>query len=331
MPVDTSTLFTIVFLLIFMIALVKGVKKVPQQQAWIVERLGRFQRKLEPGLNFLIPFIDEVRYKHSLKEQAIDVQQQTAITKDNVTLRIDGVLYVKIIDAVSAAYGVENVHYAVVQLAQTTMRSEIGKMSLDTTFEERETLNANIVTAINEASSNWGIQCMRYEIKDIDPPQTVLKAMELQVAAERQKRAEILESEGRQQSMINIAEGEKREVVLASEASMTDQINRAKGEAEAIRAVAEATAQGIQFVAEAIKKEGGSDAVSLRVAEQYVKAFEKLAKESNTLLLPASANDAGSMVAQALTVFDAIRRGKRPSGKGAPKISSASPSPWGED
>ncbi len=261
-------------------------------------------------MNFLIPFIDGIAYKHSLKEQAIDVRQQTAITKDNVTLRIDGVLYVKIIDPVAASYGVSDPYYAVTQLAQTTMRSEIGKMTMDTTFEERATLNANIVESINEAARAWGIQCMRYEIKDIDPPETVLKAMELQVAAERQKRAEILESEGKRQAKVNIAEAEKQEVVLASEGSRIDQVNRAQGEAEAIFAVAQATAKGIEVVAHAIRKEGGSDAVSLKIAEKYVEAFAKLAKESTTLLLPASANDAGSMVAQALSVFETVKKGK---------------------
>lgn len=310
MPVDSTVLFNLIIFLIPIIFIWKGIKQVPQQQAWVIQRLGKFSRTLEPGLNFLIPFIDSVAYKHSLKEQAIDVRQQTAITKDNVTLRIDGVLYVKIIDPVAASYGVSDPYYAVTQLAQTTMRSEIGKMTMDTTFEERATLNANIVEAINEASRAWGIQCMRYEIKDIDPPETVLKAMELQVAAERQKRAEILESEGKRQAKVNIAEAEKQEVVLSSEGAKTDQINRAQGEAEAIFAVAQATAKGIEVVAHAIRKEGGSDAVALKIAEQYVEAFGNLAKQGTTLLLPASANDAGSMVAQALSVFEAVRGNK---------------------
>lgn len=307
MIVDGNTFFW--FAIAFIIALViwKGVKIVPQQQAWIIEKLGRFDRKLEPGLNFLIPMIERVAYKHTLKEQAIDIAEQTAITKDNVTLMIDGILYVRIIDPVAASYGVADPYYAVSQLAQTTMRSEIGKMPLDTTFEERDTLNVNIVMAINEAATNWGIQCMRYEIKDIVPPHSVLQAMELQVAAERQKRAAILDSEGKRQAVINVAEGDKQEVVLTSEAAKIDQINRASGEAEAIKAVAIATAEGIERVADAIRKEGGSDAVALRVASQYVDAFAKLAKESTTVLLPAQVGDAGSMVAQALTVFDAIK------------------------
>lgn len=285
----------------------KGVKIVPQQQAWIIEKLGRFDRKLEPGLNLLIPFIERVAYKHSLKEFAYDVQEQPAITRDNVTMMMDGVLYLRIIDPVQASYGVSDPIYAVSQLAQTTMRSEIGKLSLDQCFEERETLNANIVTAINQASQTWGIQCMRYEIKNITPPNTVLKAMELQVAADRQKRAEILQSEGQRQAKINMAEGAKQEVVLNSEGALTDQVNRAKGEAEAIIAVAEATAKGIEMIAKAIAAPGGQEAISLRAAEQYIAAFSELAKTSTTVLLPANAHDTGSMVAQALTVFDNIK------------------------
>lgn len=285
----------------------KGIKIVPQQQAWIIEKLGRFDRKLEPGLNLLVPFIERVAYKHSLKEFAYEVQEQPAITRDNVTMMMDGMLYLRIIDPVQASYGVSDPIYAVSQLAQTTMRSEIGKLTLDQCFEEREALNANIVTAINQASQTWGIQCMRYEIKNITPPNTVLKAMELQVAAERQKRAEILQSEGQRQSKINMAEGQKQEVVLNSEGALTDQVNRAKGEAEAIIAVAEATAKGIEMIAKAIAQQGGEEAISLRVAEQYVAAFSELAKTSTTVLLPANAHDTGSMVAQALTVFDNIK------------------------
>lgn len=289
------------------LVLFKGVKIVPQQQAWIIEKLGRFDRKLEPGLNLLIPFIERVAYRHSLKEFAYEVQEQPAITRDNVTMMMDGMLYLRIIDPVQASYGVSDPIYAVSQLAQTTMRSEIGKLSLDQCFEERETLNANIVTAINQASQTWGIQCMRYEIKNITPPATVLKAMELQVAAERQKRAEILQSEGLRQSKINMAEGQKQEIVLNSEAALTDQVNRARGEAEAIIAVAEATAKGIELIAASIAHPAGEQAIALRVAEQYVSAFEKLAKTSTTVLLPANAGDTGSMVAQALTVFEQIK------------------------
>lgn len=299
--------FILVLGFIGILVIFKGIKIVPQQQAWIIEKLGRFDRKLEPGLNLLVPFIERVAYRHSLKEFAYEVQEQPAITRDNVTMMMDGMLYLRIVDPVQASYGVSDPIYAVSQLAQTTMRSEIGKLSLDQCFEEREQLNANIVTAINQASQTWGIQCMRYEIKNITPPNTVLKAMELQVAAERQKRAEILQSEGLRQSKINMAEGSKQEVVLNSEAALTDQVNRAKGEAEAIIAVAEATAKGIELIAKAIAAPGGEDAIALRVAEQYVAAFEKLAKQSTTMLLPANAHETGSMVAQALTVFDQIK------------------------
>jgi len=303
-----TAFFFIFFGFIGILCLIKGIKIVPQQKIYIVEHLGRYDRKLEPGLNFLVPFIQRVAYRHSLKEFAYEVQEQPAITRDNVTLMMDGMLYLRIVDPVQASYGVNDPVYAVSQLAQTTMRSEIGKLTLDQCFEEREQLNANIVTAINQASQTWGIQCMRYEIKNITPPNTVLKAMELQVAAERQKRAEILQSEGLRQSKINMAEGQKQEVVLNSEAALTDQVNRAKGEAEAILAVAEATAKGIELIAAAIQQSGGEKAMALRVAEQYIAAFDKLAKQSTTVLLPANAGDAGSMVAQALSVFDSLKR-----------------------
>jgi regulator of protease activity HflC (stomatin/prohibitin superfamily) len=289
------------------LAVVKGVKFVPQQQVWIVERMGRYRLSMQAGLNFLIPFIDNISYRHSLKEEAVDIPSQTAITKDNVTLIIDGILYLKITDPKQASYGVGDARYAITQMAQTTMRSELGKMTLDRTFLERDNLNVSIVQSINEASVVWGIQCLRYEIKDITPPDNVRQAMELQVAAERKKRAEVLDSEGKRQSQINIAEGIKQEVVLKSEAAMTDQINRAKGEAEAILQVAKATAEGIEMVAASIDKSGGEKAVALRLAEQYIEAFSKLAKENNTLILPAKTDDAGSMVAQALSIFNSIQ------------------------
>lgn len=299
----------------------KGVKIVPQQQAWIVERLGRYTETLEPGMQLIIPYIDRVAYKHTLKEMALDVPEQSGITRDNVTLLLDGVIYARIVNAKDASYGVTDPIFAVTQLAQTTMRSEIGKLSMDQTFEEREMLNANIVNAINEAAGTWGIQCMRYEIRNINPPATVIKAMELQVAAERQKRAEILESEGKMQAQINLANAEKQEKVLESEGAMTEQINLAKGEAEAIREVATATAEGILLVAKAIIENGGSEAVALKVAEKYVEAFKQLAKEGTTVLLPANVGDAGGMVAQALSVFDAIR-----SERGTAKAQG----PWGQ-
>lgn len=302
---DFTMELTIAFLAF--LAVVKGVKFVPQQQVWIVERMGRYRVSMQAGLNFLIPFIDNISYRHSLKEEAVDIPSQTAITKDNVTLVIDGILYLKITDPKQASYGVGDARYAITQMAQTTMRSELGKMTLDRTFLERDNLNVSIVQSINEASVVWGIQCLRYEIKDITPPDNVRQAMELQVAAERKKRAEVLDSEGKRQSQINIAEGIKQEVVLKSEAAMTDQINRAKGEAEAILQVAKATAEGIEMVAASIDKSGGEKAVALRLAEQYIEAFSKLAKENNTLILPAKTDDAGSMVAQALSIFNSIQ------------------------
>ncbi len=302
---DFTMELTIAFLAF--LAVVKGVKFVPQQQVWIVERMGRYRASMQAGLNFLIPFIDNISYRHSLKEEAVDIPSQTAITKDNVTLIIDGILYLKITDPKQASYGVGDARYAITQMAQTTMRSELGKMTLDRTFLERDNLNVSIVQSINEASVVWGIQCLRYEIKDITPPDNVRQAMELQVAAERKKRAEVLDSEGKRQSQINIAEGIKQEVVLKSEAAMTDQINRAKGEAEAILQVAKATAEGIEMVAASIDKSGGEKAVALRLAEQYIEAFSKLAKENNTLILPAKTDDAGSMVAQALSIFNSIQ------------------------
>ena len=301
-----STLYLVVSFFIFL-TVAKGIRLVPQQEDWVVERLGKFKETLIAGLNFVIPYIDNVAYKHSLKENAIDIPRQSAITKDNVTLVIDGILYLKITDPKQASYGVTDARYAVSQLAQTTMRSELGKITLDKTFLERDMLNINIVQSINEASAVWGIQCLRYEIKDITPPDNVRQAMELQVTAERKKRAEVLESEGKRQSQINLAEGQKQEVVLSSEAAMTDQINRAKGEAEAILAVARATAQGIELVAASVQKTGGEKAVALRLAEQYIQAFSKLAQKTNTILLPAQTGDAAAMVAQALSVFNNIQ------------------------
>lgn len=296
--------------LVFVIIIAKGIKIVPQQEVWVIEKLGKFDRVIDAGLKLLIPFVEYVAYKHTLKEEAVNVTAQTAISQDNVSLNIDGVLYVKIIDPKAASYGVSDPYYAISQLAQTTMRSEIGKMPLDKTFEERESLNINIVQAINEAAQNWGIQCMRYEIKDIHPPESVLNAMELQVAADRKKRANILESEGQKQSKINIAEADKQEVVLNSEAAKTDQINRASGEGQAIETIANSTAISIDKIAEASRQDGGNDAVSMRIAEQYVEAFGNLAKEGNTVIVPANVNDASSLVAQSLTIFKQLAGGE---------------------
>ncbi|TCN68968.1 regulator of protease activity HflC (stomatin/prohibitin superfamily) [Acetobacteroides hydrogenigenes] len=279
------------------------VKVVPQQSAYIIERFGKFHEVLKPGINFVIPFFDKVAYKYSLKEQAFDIPEQVCITRDNVQVIVDGVVFLQVIDAQKAAYGISNYVFAVTQLSQTTMRSEMGKIELDRTFEERTTINRAVVEAIDEASQHWGVKVLRYEIKNITPPQSVLHAMEKQMQAEREKRARILQSEGEKQSAINIAEGQKQKVVLESEGIKLQQINTAEGQAEAIRAVAVATADGIKAVASSIKNEGGYEAIQLRVAEQLVEQFGKLAKTNNTLILPANFGDMASIVSGALAVI----------------------------
>ncbi len=296
----------LIIIVIIAIIIVKSVKIVPEQEAWVIEKLGKFDKILKPGLNFVIPLIQKVAYKHTLKELPVDVHKQTAITQDNVSILIDGIIYIKILDPKAASYGVSDPIYAIIQLAQTIMRSEIGKLTMDRTFEERNTLNTNIVNSINDAAGNWGVQCMRYELKDISPPQNVLEAMELQVAAERKKRAEILDSEGKKQARINSAEAEKTQVVLESEGSYLNQINRAKGQAEAILEVATATAQSIEKIANAIESRGGAEAASLNIAEKYIEAFANLAKKGNTIIIPANANDVSGMLTQAISVFNNI-------------------------
>lgn len=281
---------------------------VPQQEAWVVERMGRFHRILEPGLNFLIPILDRIRYVQSLKEIVIDVPEQSAVSLDNVTLQIDGVLYLRILDPFKASYGVEDPEYAVTQLAQTTMRSELGKLTLDKVFRERESLNSNIVHSINQASDEWGIRCLRYEIKDIHVPPRVKESMQMQVEAERRKRATVLESEGTRESAINVAEGRKQAQILASEGEKAEQINKAAGEANAVLAKAEAKAKAIRLLSEALTQQNGNAAASLSVAEQYVSAFSKLAKESNTILLPSNTGDISSMVTQAMTIYGSLSK-----------------------
>ncbi|OAD09050.1 hypothetical protein MUCCIDRAFT_151755 [Mucor lusitanicus CBS 277.49] len=288
------------------------IKFVPQQEAWIVERMGKFDRMLEPGLNILIPFIDRIKYVKSLKETAIEVPSQSAITQDNVTLELDGVLYFRCVDPFKASYGVEDAEFAITQLAQTTMRAEIGQMTLDRTLAERAHLNSNIVDAINSAAEDWGIRCLRYEIRDIHPPSKVVESMHQQVSAERTKRAQILESEGARQAAINVAEGRKQSTILASEAEKAERINMAAGEAEAILLRAKASAEGIERVARAIATNHGNDAVSMTVAEKYVDAFGKMAKEGTTMIVPASTNDAASMVTQALAIYNTINNKKSP-------------------
>ncbi|KAF2002803.1 hypothetical protein P154DRAFT_520571 [Amniculicola lignicola CBS 123094] len=284
------------------------IKFVPQQTAWIVERMGKFNRILEPGVAILIPFIDRIAYVKSLKENALEIPSQSAITADNVTLELDGVLYTRVFDAYKASYGVEDAEYAISQLAQTTMRSEIGQLSLDHVLKERANLNANITAAINEAAQDWGVTCLRYEIRDIHAPEPVVEAMHRQVTAERSKRAEILESEGQRQSAINMAEGKKQSVILASEALRAEQINMATGEAEAILLRARATATGIDSVARSIAQGGTSaqGAVSLSVAEKYVDAFANLAKEGTSVIIPGNVGDIGGMIASAMAVYGKV-------------------------
>lgn len=279
---------------------------VPQQEAWIVERMGKFNRILEPGLNILIPILDRVKYVQSLKEIAIEIPKQSAITSDNVTLTIDGVLYLRVNDPYKASYGVEDPEFAITQLAQTTMRSELGKIALDKVFRERENLNINIVESINNASEAWGITCFRYEIRNIQLPTRVQEAMQMQVEAERKKRAAILESEGQRESDINIAEGKRRSVILQSEAKKQEQINNAEGEAKALFAVAEARAESIEIVANALRSQGGTNAAALSVAQQYITAFNKLAKTNNTLILPCNVGDVPQLVAQAMAIYKKV-------------------------
>merc|ERR1711934_1292575 len=276
---------------------------VPQQEAWLVERMGKFNTILEPGLNFLIPILDKVKYVQSLKEIAIDIPGQQAISMDNVAINIDGVLYLRIMDPYKASYGIEDPEFAITQLAQTTMRSEIGKISLDTLFRERDNLNKGIVLAINAASDAWGIECLRYEIRDIRMPARVQEAMQMQVEAERKKRAAILESEGIKTAEINVAEGRKQAAILKSEAEKAQLINEAEGQARAVIVAGEARAKSLQAVAEALGGAHGGQAASLAVAENYVKAFGELAKESNTLLLPSNAGDVTGMVTQAMSIY----------------------------
>ncbi|XP_011882273.1 PREDICTED: stomatin-like protein 2, mitochondrial [Vollenhovia emeryi] len=279
---------------------------VPQQQAWIVERMGKFHKILDPGLNILLPIIDKVKYVQVLKEMAIDVPQQSAVTSDNVTLSIDGVLYLRVTDPYLASYGVEDAEFAVIQVAQTTMRSELGKISLDKVFREREELNVSIVESINKASSAWGITCLRYEIRDIKLPSRVQEAMQMQVEAERKKRAAILESEGVKEAEINVAEGKRLARILASEAVRQELINKATGEAAAVVAVAEARAKGLQVVANVLGATDAKNAAALSVAEQYVNAFDKLAKVNNTLILPSNVGDVSTFVAQAMAIYKQV-------------------------
>ncbi len=294
--------FALVFFIIALVFIFKTINVVPQQHAWVVERLGKFHAVLAPGLNIVVPFIDRIAYKHSLKEIPLDVPPQVCITKDNTQLQVDGILYFQVTDAMRASYGSSNYIQAITQLAQTTLRSVIGKMELDKTFEERDHINTTIVNAIDESAANWGVKVLRYEIKDLTPPAEILHAMQRQITAEREKRALIAASEGRRQEQINIASGEREAATLRSEGERQAAINRAQGEASAIVALADASAAALRQVGAAIREPGGMDAVSLRVAEHYVDAFEKLAKTNNSLIIPANMGDMGSVIASALQI-----------------------------
>src|SRR4051812_10400275 len=297
----------IFFIAVIVVFVIEAVRIVPQQQAWVVERLGKFSEILQPGLNLIIPFFERVAYTHSLKEVPLDVPEQVCITRDNTQLGVDGILYYQVMDARLASYGSSNYITAIVQLAQTTLRSEIGKMELDKTFESRDVINRQIVAALDEAGRNWGIKVLRYEIKSLTPPEAILRSMQQQITAEREKRALIAKSEGERQQEINIADGEKQAAVLKSEGDKTAAINRAQGEATRIRLIAEANAAAIQAVAESMNGPGGTNAANLKVAELYVNSFALLARTNNTLIVPANLGDMATLISSAMTILD---RGK---------------------
>lgn len=294
---------------VVVVGLAKSARVVPQREQFVVERLGKYSRTLDAGFHLLLPFIDRVAYKHSLKEIAIDVPSQTCITKDNIAVQVDGILYMQVVDSVAASYGIHDYVFATSQLAQTTLRSEMGKIDLDKTFEERELINSAVVEAVDKASDPWGVKILRYEIKDIMPPETVRDALEKQMRAERERRAVVAQSEGERQAKINLSEGLKQEMINESEGNKIRQINDAEGRAQEIALLAEATADGIRRVAEAIGHPGGADAVNLRVAEQYVKEFGNLARTNNTLILPADLTDIGSVIAAAMKTIQATGKG----------------------
>ena len=300
---ETTLVVLIIGALLLLFILYKTAVVVPQQNAIVVERLGRYHATLNAGFHLLVPFVDVIRYRHSLKEQAIDIPAQVCITRDNVQVGVDGILYLKVLDPERASYGISNYTFAIIQLAQTTLRSMMGKIDLDRTFEERSSINTEIVSELDKASEAWGVKVLRYEIKNIEPPADIIAAMEKQMRAEREKRAVVLQSEGQRDAAINTAEGDKQQAIKASEAQRQRQINEAEGQASAILAVAAATAEGLRRVAEAIKLDGGTEAVQLRVAEQYIGQFGKLVEGSTNLILPANVADVGSMVALAMNVF----------------------------
>ena len=308
---DISLILAIGFSIFVIITIAKTARVVPQCEAFVIERLGKYSRTLDAGFHILIPFLDKVAYKHSMKEIALDVPQQTCITRDNIAVDIDGIIYLQVVDARAASYGITDYFYATTQLAQTTLRSEIGKIELDKTFEERDTMNARLVDTVDRAAEPWGIKVLRYEVKDIVPPESVKDALEKQMRAERERRAVVAKSEGERQAQINISEGARQEMINLSEAQKLKQINEAEGKAAEIMLIAEATAQGLRAIASAIQEEGGLDAVNLRVAEQYVKEFGQLAKTNNTLIIPSNLGDVGGMVGTIMKSMEAARDTKQ--------------------
>ena len=300
--------FAIVLLVIAIIFAIKSVNVIPQQTAWVIERLGKFHKVLNPGLNFIIPFIDKVAYKHSLKEIPLDTPSQVCITRDNTQLSVDGILYFQVTDPKLASYGTSNYLVAITQLAQTTLRSVIGKMVLDETFEERDIINNQVVSAIDEAALNWGVKVLRYEIKDLTPPAVILQAMQRQITAEREKRAVIFESEGRKQEQINLATGAREAAIAKSEGEKQSEINIAEGKAQATIAIANATAEAIAKIAQASQQQGGDTAVNLKVAEQYIEAFKNLAQTNNTLIIPSNLSDVSGMVSSVMKIVQSTKK-----------------------
>ena len=300
----------IVLIVIAIIFAFKSINVIPQQTAWVIERLGKFHKVLNPGLNFIIPFIDKVAYKHSLKEIPLDTPSQVCITRDNTQLSVDGILYFQVTDPKLASYGTSNYIIAVTQLAQTTLRSVIGKMVLDETFEERDLINNQVVSAIDEAALNWGVKVLRYEIKDLTPPAVILQAMQRQITAEREKRAVISESEGKKQEQINLATGAREAAIAKSEGEKQSEINVAEGKAQATIAIANATAQAISLIAKASEEQGGNTAINLKVAEQYIDAFSNLAKTNNTLIVPSNLSDVSGMVGSDMKIVQSTKTAK---------------------
>jgi regulator of protease activity HflC (stomatin/prohibitin superfamily) len=297
------------FLAVVAVFVLEGVQVVPQQNAWVVERLGKFNAILEPGLTFIVPFMDRVAYRHSLKEVPLDVPEQVCITKDNTQLSVDGIIYFQVTDPRLASYGTSNYVFAITQLAQTTLRSEVGKMELDKTFESRDEMNKQVVSVLDEAGRTWGVKVLRYEIKNLTPPEAILRSMQAQITAEREKRALIAKSEGQRQEEINLADGEKQAKILSSEGDKTAAINKASGEASAIKMIAEAQAEAVRVVGASVGTEAGLSAANLKVAELYVAAFKELAKVNNTLIIPSNMSDPASFIASAMTVLDRAKLG----------------------